>query len=105
MEQIIISFDISSQKLGDNEAADLGEHTSKLINRALFRSSMGSLFGGTYSRNIIRILIHSENPEESIHIIKSTLANNPLRKHMRIKQDYNSGPIIPSSIGNQTAGV
>ena len=96
MEQIIVSFDISSQKLGDNEAADLGEHTSRLINRALFRSSMGSLVGGTYSRNTIRIFVHSENPQESIHIIKSTLANNLLRKHMRIKQDHNSGPILRS---------
>jgi hypothetical protein len=98
MEQFIISFDISSQKHGDNEAADLGERASKIINRALFRSSLGSLVGGTYSRNTIRILIHSENPEESIHIIKSSFANNPLSLHMRIEQDHNSDPIIRSSM-------
>lgn len=86
MEQIIISSDISCEKLGFDDASDLRKEISEKLDKALKDAEVGEWSGGACGLETMEIFIRSENPDAVIMVFKSTLANNPLLPYMKIKQ-------------------
>ena len=86
MEQIILSFDISCERLGFSDAADLRREISELLDNALKAKKCGKWAGGSFALDTMQIFIRSDNPDAAISVINETLCDNPLFKSMRIKQ-------------------
>ena len=85
MEQITLSFDISCQKLGYDEAADLRRNISKRIGKALRDAEMGKWAGGACGLDTIDIFIRTDQPEDAVTLIKKTLEGHWLQPLMEIK--------------------
>ena len=86
MAQIILSFDIYSEKLGLKDAADLRRELSQKLDKALKDAKVGKCTSGSSGLYIMEIFIRSNHPDAAISVIKSSLANNPLLPYMKIKQ-------------------
>ena len=76
MEQITVSFDISCQQLGYDEAADLRRDISKRLGKALRDAGIGKWVGGACGLDTMDIFIRTEEPEEAIPLIEKTLAGH-----------------------------
>ncbi len=85
MEQIILSFDISCEKLGYEDAGDLRREISKLLDKALRDAEIGKWAGGSCGLDTIEIFVRTDKPDTAIPIIKSTLAGHRLLPLMKIK--------------------
>ncbi len=88
MKQIILSFDISCEKLGYDEAGDLRRDISKLLDKALRDAEIGKWAGGSCGLDTMGIFIRTDKPDEAIPIIKSTLAGHKLLPVMKIKHPF-----------------
>jgi len=87
LECIVISFDISSKNLDDNEATYLRRDISYKIGTALRDAGIGKSSGGNCNRlNTIEIFILTDNPDEAIPIIESTLNDHWLQPYMQIRR-------------------
>ena len=84
MEQII-SFDMSCEKLGYDEAVDLRRDISKRLDKALRDSEIGKWAGGTCGLDTMEIFIRTDKPEEAITLIKKTLEGHRLLPLLKIK--------------------
>ena len=76
MEQITLSFDISCQQLGYDEAADLRRDISKRLGKALRDAGIGKWVGGACGLDTMDIFIRTEKPEEAIPLIEKTLGGH-----------------------------
>ncbi len=85
MKQIILSFDISCEKLGYEDAGDLRRDISKLLDKALRDADLGKWAGGSCGLDTMEIFIRTDNPDTAIPIIKSTLAGHWLLPLMKIQ--------------------
>ncbi|MBC8391669.1 MAG: hypothetical protein H8E17_03750 [Deltaproteobacteria bacterium] len=85
MEQLILSFDISCEKLGYDEAGDLRRDISKLLDKALRDAEIGKWAGGTCGLDTMEIFIRTDNPETAVSIIETTLVGHRLLPLMKIK--------------------
>ena len=85
MKQIILSFDISCEKLGYEDAGDLRREMSKLLDKALRDAEAGKWAGGSCGLDTMEIFVRTDNPDTAIPIIKSTLAGHRLLSLMKIK--------------------
>lgn len=86
MKQIVLSFEISHEKLGYEDAANLRNELSQELDNALKHAGVGKWVGGTCDLNYIDIFIRTDNPDAAISVIESTFANNPLFPYRKIKQ-------------------
>ena len=73
MEQIILSFDMSCEKLGYDEAGDQRRDISKRLDKALRDAEIGKWAGGTCGLDTMEIFIRTDKPEEAITLIKKML--------------------------------
>ena len=85
MEQIILSFDMSCEKLGYDEAGDLRRDISKRLDKALRDAEIGKWAGGTCGLDTMEIFIRTNKPEEAITLIKKTLEGHRLLPLLKIK--------------------
>jgi hypothetical protein len=85
MEQIILSFDISCEKIGYDDAGDLRRDISKRLDIALRNAEIGKWAGGACGLDTMEIFIRTDKPDAAILIIKSTLAGHRLLPLMEIK--------------------
>ena len=85
MKQIILSFDISCEKLGYEDAGDLRRDISQELDKALRYAEIGKWAGGSCGLDTMEIFIRTDKPDTAISIIKSTLAGHKLLPVMKIK--------------------
>ena len=85
MKQIILSFDISCEKLGYEDAGDLRRDISQELDKALRYAEIGKWAGGSCGLDTMDIFIRTDKPDEAIPIINSTLAGHKLLPVMKIK--------------------
>ena len=85
MGQIILSFDISCEKLGYDDAGDLRREISKRLDKSLRDAEVGKWAGGTCGLDTMEIFIRTDKPDKAIPIIKSTLAEHRLLPLMKIQ--------------------
>ena len=86
MKQIILSFDISCEKLGYEDAGDLRREISKLLDKALRDAEAGKWAGGSCGLDTMEIFIRTDKPDTAIPIVKATLAGHRLWPLMEIKR-------------------
>ena len=86
MEQIILSFDISCEKLGYDEAGDLRRDISKRLDKALRDAGVGKWTGGVCGLDTMEIFIRTDKPDTAIPIVKAMLAEHRLWPLMEIKR-------------------
>ena len=86
MEQIVISFDISCEKLGYDGAAELRREISQRLDKVLRDAEIGKWAGGACGLDTMEIFIRTDKPDTVIPIIKSTLAGHRLQPLMEIKR-------------------
>ena len=74
-EEIILSLDISSKKLGEDGVADeLSKEISQELDKALREAETGKWVGGSSALETMQIIIRTDEADTAIPIIKSTLA-------------------------------
>ena len=85
MEQIILSFDLSCQELGYDQAASLRKDISQRLNKALRDDGAGKWTGGACGLDNMEIFIQTQTTEKAVSVIEATLSGHWLCELMEIK--------------------